>query len=151
MDFHERKHNFKCSCCGWGWQLAEGLQGRRGLVDPPLCLTCAEHAEQTGKENFYQMLHDHDVESRRRYQVAIAERDQMRHYNGNMRRQLDQKRVDLDKAIEFLDTGTADHWLRGPGEGCCCGKEHCAAAKVRATDWVSARMQKRRGLKGLAS
>jgi hypothetical protein len=152
MVFHEHKHDFECSCCEWGWPREDRFRDNRGVfIRPPLCLKCAEHSEATGKENALKRHLDHDDESRCRYEIAKQERDQMLAHNGQQRVKLEQARIDQDKAIGFLDDATARHWPKGPGEGCCCGEEHCATSNVGATAWVSERIQKRRALKRLAS
>ena len=119
MSFHEKQHDFECSCCNWGYPKKDGYRDGHGFVSPPLCLKCAEHSEATGKENVYNRHHDHDDESRRRYEIAKQERDDMVEHNREQRARLEQKRIDLAKAIDFLATATARHWPKGPGEGCC--------------------------------
>jgi hypothetical protein len=151
MSFHESKHDFECTCCRWGCPRADGFRDGYGFVSPPLCLMCAEHSEATGKENVYKMHYDHAEEGRRRYETAKAERDQMLVRNNQLRTKLEQHRIDLDKAIGFLDAATVRHWPKGPGEGCCCEEEHCAVCNVGANAWVSEKIQKRRAIKRLAS
>lgn len=152
IGFHEDKHDFECSCCRHGWPGAEGLRDHRNrLVNPALCLMCAEHSEATGNENVYKMLYDHAQEGQRRYEIAKDERNQMLAHNGTLRAKLTRERIDLAKAIDFLDMATARHWPNGPGEGCHCGDEHCAPCKAGANAWVSQNIQRRRALKRLAS
>ena len=150
MGFHDTKHDFECSCCRWGWPKADGFRDTGGRL-VGVCLMCAEHSEVTGKENAYNRLHDHEVEARRRYEIAVGERDQMLVRNGQLRTRLEQHRIDLSKAIAFLDTATVHHWPTGPGEGCRCGVEHCATCNVGANSWVLERVQKLRSLRRMIS
>lgn len=151
LGFHEDAHDFQCSCCDYGWPRSEAqLDHRNRLTSPPLCLTCAGHSELTGHENVYKMLHDHDQESRRRYEVACQERNKMLKHNGSVVKKLNSLRIDFDKSIDFLDAATVRHWPKGPGEGCCCGQEHCAPCRAGANAWVTEKIQKRRAFKRMA-
>lgn len=143
--FHDEvRDSFNCACCKYVWPLTSAVEAETPWSTPTCCLMCESHDDLTDNQVVLKMFFEHGEESRRRYELALEERNRMIKHNGQLRRQLERTRIELSKAMGFLDRAIARHWSKGPGEGCRCGEEHCATCNVAENSWVLERLHLRK-------